>query len=85
MFSDVKKYKADYSFLAVIASAFTFLFLAKRNESHYLLYLTGAFAITYFLWGILHHSRTRSLSGRVVLEYALVSLSAIVIVSTLLL
>jgi len=84
MFSELKKHKVDYSFLAVIASVFVFLFLAKRNESSYLLLLTLCFALAYILWGVWHHSRTHSLSLRVVLEYLLVGTLGILIVATLL-
>lgn len=85
MFSDVKKYKLDYSLLAVIASCFAFLFLAKRNEPRYLLALTLAFSLAYILWGVWHHHRTHSLTGKVMLEYCLVAGFALVVVSTLLL
>lgn len=85
MFTDLRRHKLDYSLMAVIAAVFTFLFLAKRNEPSYLLYLTIGFAASYLLWGVWHHLRLRDLTGKIVLEYFFVGVLAVVIVSTLLL
>jgi len=74
MFKDILDYPLDYLFLAVLSGAYLIsIFLA-----------TSLFVSLYFLWGIIHHLHAKSLHGRVVLEYFLVSALGIVIVSTLL-
>lgn len=84
MFADLKKNKLDYCFLAVITAVFVVTFIAKRNESVYLLWLTTGYSLAYILWGIWHHHRISQLKGRIVLEYLLVGGFALVVVSTLL-
>ena len=51
----------------------------------YVVLVTGVFGICYVIWGILHHFRAKNFHARIVLEYLLVALLGLAIVSTLLL
>lgn len=82
---DVKKYKGSYSILAVVAMLYLASSYNLRNNPMFVLYLTLAFGLFYFVWGIVHHLTTKSLNSRVMLEYFLVTALGIVIMSTLLL
>lgn len=83
MIKDVLENRIDYSILAVVAGTYLLLAYHFQNDYGYLFDLTLGFAIGYFLWGIYHHMRTRSLHFRVVLEYFLVAALGLVIISTL--
>ena len=85
MFNDIKKFKVDYCFLGFITLIFAFLFLVKKLDTVFLLWLTAGYGLSYILWGVWHHHRLNNLSGKVVLEYFLVVGFALAIVSTLLL
>lgn len=85
MFQDIKRYKHDYCFLAFITAVFAVLFIYKRLDATYLLWLTGAYGLSYLLWGIWHHHRIGHFSFKIVLEYFLVVAFALAVVSTLLL
>lgn len=82
---DVKKYKGSYSLLALVAMLYLGACYSLRNSTTLVLYLTIGFGLFYFVWGILHHLATKSLSTKVMLEYFLVTALGIVIMSTLLL
>ncbi len=84
MFIDIRRYKTDYSLLALGAAVYVFYVLKYQTESIYIIIATAVFATTYFAWGVWHHYHTRSLHSKVVLEYFLVAALAVVIVSTLL-
>lgn len=78
------KYKSDYLGLALAIGLYIAAILRFQAIPRYLLFATVAFALFYILWGIFHHAHTHTLAWRVVLEYFLVAILAIVIVSTLL-
>lgn len=84
MMNDLVRHKLDYSILAVMSGLFILYFLDARSSPRRLLIAAFTFGAAYTVWGIFHHVRTRSLSRKVVLEYFLVSVLGIVIVSSLL-
>ena len=84
MISDLLRHKADYAALIFGALIFVVYFLAQQLYPLRLLAATIMFGGYYVLWGILHHFRSRSLHPKVVLEYFLISLIAVLLVSTLL-
>lgn len=77
-------HKSDYSLLALLAIVYIVSIFRYQSTSQYLLFATIIFSILYFIWGIFHHLRTQTFHARVVLEYLLVALLGLVIVSTLL-
>lgn len=84
MFADIRRYKTDYSLLALGAGGYIFYILKHQTSSLYILIATSVFAAGYVIWGIWHHWHTESLHLKIVLEYFLVAALAVVIVSTLL-
>ncbi|HBO10419.1 TPA: hypothetical protein DD448_00490 [Candidatus Collierbacteria bacterium] len=84
MFKDILDYPLDYLFLAVLSGAYLITVFLRQTAPYSIFLATSLFVSLYFLWGIIHHLHAKSLHGRVVLEYFLVSALGIVIVSTLL-
>ncbi|GAB4027723.1 MAG: hypothetical protein Fur0011_6430 [Candidatus Microgenomates bacterium] len=85
MIKDVAKHKLAYSLLASIAIVYLGLVFLLRNIPQVLLIATISFGVLYFLWGIIHHLYEKNLTGRIVLEYVLVTALGIVVMSTLVL
>ncbi len=85
MMQDVVKHKFDYSLLALISALFVLYFLKERYIPVNLLAATMIYSCAYVMWGLWHHSRVGSFNRHVVLEYFLVAVIGIVIVSSLLL
>jgi len=84
IFQELRKHKLDYSLLAVMALVFTVYFMIMRHYPSRLLLSTITFASLYVIWGAWHHNRSHHLTIRIVLEYFLVAVLGIIIVSTLL-
>lgn len=85
MMQDIARHKTHYSVLAVLAGLFVIYFLRRPQDSYSLVIATAVFSFCYFIWGVWHHASTRTLNGKIMLEYFLVSVMGIVIVSSLLL
>lgn len=85
MIKDITKHKIDYSILAVSAGAFLTYFVLNQTHSTNLFRATIVFALFYVVWGAFHHLRTRSLTGKIMLEYILVAAISMAVASTLLL
>lgn len=77
--------KADYSILTLICVAYLAFVLNYRTVPKYILISTVVFAISYVIWGVIHHLRAKNFHTRVVLEYLLVAALGVALVSTLLL
>ena len=76
--------KSGYALLAALAGLYLVFVYRYQSTPRYLLIATIIFAFLYFIWGILHHLHDRSGTGKIVLEYLLVAVLAVIIVSTLL-
>ncbi|MBP9669948.1 hypothetical protein KBD75_00955 [Candidatus Woesebacteria bacterium] len=76
--------KGEYSFLALISAFYIGIVYRYQTTPKYILAITVVFAITYLIWGAIHHLRIKNLSFRIMLEYFLVAILGIAIVSTLL-
>jgi len=85
MIKDVVKHKTDYGILALVSAIFIFFFVTNQSSSTKLFVASVIYSIFYFIWGILHHLKLHNLSRSIVLEYLLVSVLAVLIVSSLLL
>ena len=79
------KSKADYLVLALFSTGYLALVYRYQATPRYILLSTGAFAVVYLIWGMIHHVRAGNFHFRIVLEYLLVAILGIAIVSTLLL
>ena len=80
----IMQHKGDYSLLALGVGGYLAFVIRFAAIPRYILLSSIALAVFYIVWGIYHHLRTRSLSGRIVLEYFLVAVLAVIIVATLL-
>lgn len=76
--------KGDYSILAGLSGIYVLSIFRFQNTPRHILLATIIFALIYIVWGIFHHSRSHNFHGRIVLEYFLVALLGVAIVSTLL-
>ena len=85
MISDVTRNKIDYSILALASAGYMTYFYINKTRTDLLFNATLVFTIFYVFWGVFHHLREKSLTIKIMLEYILVALLAIVIASTLLL
>lgn len=85
MMHDIARHKGDYSILAVLSAVFIVYFLKEKTNPQHLVAATVVFGIFYFFWGVWHHSSTKTVTKHIVLEYFLVAVLGIVIVSSLLL
>lgn len=78
-------HKSDYLILAIFCAGYVVFIFRYQATPHLILLSTLTFALTYILWGIWHHFRSGSFHAKIVLEYFLVSLLGVAVVSTLLL
>jgi hypothetical protein len=74
----------DYSVLATIAGIYVLAIFRYQSVARYILIATVVFAALYITWGIVHQLRRKSFHAKIVLEYFLVALLGVAIVSTLL-
>lgn len=77
--------KNDYLLLSVISAGYVASILYFKTVPALVLLSTIIFALLYLIWGIFHQLQSHNLHGKIVLEYFLVALLGVVIVSTLLL
>jgi len=77
--------RIDYCVLAILATAYLIFVFNYQTVPKYILISTIVFAITYIIWGVTHHLKSKNFHARVVLEYLLVALLGVALVSTLLL
>lgn len=76
--------KGEYSFLALLSALYVVAVFRYQTTPLYVLLATGSFAVVYLIWGIVHHLRVGNLNFRIMLEYLLVAILGVAIVSTLL-
>ncbi len=79
----MKKNNLDYTLLVLSSALYLGTVVYLRGNPYYVLASSGLFALTYFFWGIFHHLRTSTFHARIMLEYFLVALLGLVVVSTL--
>lgn len=77
-------YKSNYSILAIISALYLITIYRFQTTPKFVVLSTVGFALIYLIWGIAHHLRSGNFHARVVLEYLLVALMGVAIVSTLL-
>ena len=77
--------RTDYLFLAIIGALYVGAILRYKTVPSHNLVATIIFAGIYFVWGLVHESRAHNFYLRVVLEYFLIAILGVVIISSLLL
>jgi hypothetical protein len=79
------KYTHGYLSLATISLTYVASISYLKTRPILIVASTAVFALLYIVWGILHARSSNNLHAKVVLEYFLVGLLGLAIVSTLLL
>lgn len=74
----------DYSVLAAIAGVYVLAIFRYQTAPKYIVIATITFGIAYVIWGVVHQLRSKNFHVKIVLEYFLVALLGVAIVSTLL-
>ena len=84
MIKDLQKNKFDYALLALLAIIFLSFFFHFAYQPLKMFLSVVGFSLSYWLWGLFHHLKLGKFSLKIVLEYTLLALLAIVLASTLL-
>ncbi len=77
--------KNDYLIFSIIAVFYLAVVLNFKTNPVFVIISSIVFALLYVVWGVFHHYRSQNLHLKIVLEYCLVALLGVVIISTLLL
>ncbi len=83
MTKDLYRNKFDYSILAILAAIFLFFFFSSHDQPLKMFLSLVVFSLSYFFWGVFHHLKLKNLNFKIMLEYALISMLAIVLAGTL--
>lgn len=76
----MKKHLAYYvSFLLILAGGF-YLFTTSAGDKNLALSFVILLAVSYVIWGILHHLVHHSMTLRIVIEYAVVASLGVAII-----
>ncbi len=74
----------EYSILVALSAIYLMVIFRYQTTPKYVLMATVAFAVLYLIWGIFHQISTRNFHTKIMLEYLLVALMGVAIISTLL-
>ncbi len=78
-------YRRDYTSLAILSILYILVIFRFQSTPRYIMLATIIFGVCYLVWGLVHHLRQHNFHARIVLEYLLVAILGLAIVSTLLL
>lgn len=84
-YKNMTKNTGEFRALALLSVLYIVAIFRFQTVPVYVLVSTAIFAICYFVWGIAHHLKAKNFHVRIVLEYLLVAILGVAIVSTLLL
>lgn len=76
----MKKHFGYYVSFLLILFGSVFLILQNIGDSSLVLKFVGLFAISYVVWGILHHMVHHSVTLRIVIEYVVVALLGVAVI-----
>lgn len=76
----MKKHLGYYISFLLILGVSIFLVFQNQGDKGLILEFVGLFAISYVIWGILHHLVHHSVSVRVVIEYIVVALLGVAVI-----
>ncbi len=82
---EVKEHSLDYLFLTTGAVFFIIFLNAFSNERMLMFITIIAFSSFYIIWGIFHHSKSKTLHLKNMLEYILIAFLIIFIIKIILL
>jgi len=75
----------NFIVLAIILVTGVFTFWTAQNDKMMQLYIGIATSVAYVIWGIIFHGLDGDLHPKIVIEYCLVGLIAVILLMTLLL
>lgn len=76
----MKKHLGYYISFFLIAAGSIFLVFQNNGDKSVVLEFVGLFAVSYVVWGLLHHLVHHSVTLRIVVEYIVVALLGVSIV-----
>ena len=74
MVKDLQDYALDYFALCVALGVGTFLYISYMEDRVMQQIIALGIALTYVLWGVIHHHHADKVTGKIVLEYVLIAL-----------
>jgi len=80
MKSFLRKNKLAYLILFFLLASFVFLFTSAWPDKKLQRYIAGAFGISYFLWGIITHIKSKKINNEIVFEYLSISMLVTLII-----
>ena len=80
MMTEIRTHLTHYTVLAVWFTLGLIALTWWRFNTPQQLAVVVAMAVGYFIWGVVHHSIIRDITGKIVLEYLLVAILSIMIV-----
>lgn len=76
----MKKHLGYYTSFLLIVAASIFLVFQNNGDKNVVLLFVSLFAVSYILWGVLHHLVHHSVTLRIVIEYIVVALLGVAII-----
>ncbi|MBU1071451.1 hypothetical protein KKG65_03530 [Patescibacteria group bacterium] len=64
----------DYIALLFLVVTYLSLVLLTSFSHQYIKFLTIGFTLLYFIWGLWHHKREKSLHPKIILEYLIIAM-----------
>ncbi len=80
MKSFLKKNKLAYLILFLLLASFVFAFMRVWPNRQLQRYLTIAFGVSYFFWGVITHLKSKKINSEIVFEYLSISMLATLII-----
>ena len=76
----MKKHLGYYISFLLIAAGSIFLVFQNNGDKNLILEFVGLFAISYIIWGLLHHLVHHSVTLRIFAEYVVVAILGVAII-----
>jgi hypothetical protein len=80
MKSFLKKNQLAYLILFILLGLFALLFMRAWPNRELQRQLTLGFGITYFVWGVLTHVKSKKINSEIIFEYLAISMLAVLII-----
>jgi len=80
MKSFLKKNKLAYLILFILLESFVFIFMRAWPNRQLQRYVAVIFGASYFLWGIITHTKSKKINNEIVFEYLSISMLATLII-----
>ncbi len=76
----LKKNHLAYLFLLVLLAAFVLFFMKAWPDRQMQRYIAAGFGSLYFLWGVITHTKSKTINSEIVFEYLSISMLAVLII-----